>query len=365
VHFEQFFGFTRPLARTVLWQLGCIYRIAFAKPDTIIFFSPLNYRNEYQRLLYSSLPKGTIAVFMPFKLIMWCLPFFSKKRWFYHQHWFYTKLFSSEQNQEKFLCGIRLLQKKGVCVIWTLHNAISHDAPDPQAEIQFYIKLANQVDHIHVHYQGAVEFIKNYYPIAEEKLIVAPHGNYLKRTTPYMAGIPAPAAMDTMRFFAGGMLRKYKGLEPLIELFHTEGRIPQKAQLVIAGLKKIDLVQPASPRVMLHAKAEILSETEFFRFVRTSHFTVLPYTRSLTSGVMLYSLSCGTPVIAPNYGHFKAILTSENAFLYDSENPNGLAEAITAACELRADAYARMRESAYQLALQYPWEESSHLMFRK
>ncbi|GAA4174871.1 glycosyltransferase [Gryllotalpicola koreensis] len=138
----------------------------------------------------------------------------------------------------------------------------------------------------------------------DDRGVVIPHGDYAEFVTRYRpdaAREQSEASVGRVLLF--GMLRRYKGVERLIEEF---GRIDPALglELVIAG-KAIDAdyerqlgeLAAATPAVTVHAD-RFLSHSELIETVMHSELVILPYERMYNSGAALMALTLQRPVAA-------------------------------------------------------------------
>jgi beta-1,4-mannosyltransferase len=138
----------------------------------------------------------------------------------------------------------------------------------------------------------------------DDRGVAIPHGDYAEsvaRFRPDGAGEPSEAAAGRVLLF--GMLRRYMGVERLIEEF---ARIDQSLglELLIAG-KAIDAeyerqlseLTAAAPAVTVRAD-RFLSHSELIETVTRSELVILPYERMYNSGAALMALTLQRPVAA-------------------------------------------------------------------
>jgi glycosyltransferase involved in cell wall biosynthesis len=125
------------------------------------------------------------------------------------------------------------------------------------------------------------------------------HGHY--RCVVGDPEISAPTA-GCSYFLFFGLLRPYKGTEKLIHAFHHyKGPVER---LVIAGLPiskeyhgLLKELTTRDERITLDGRH--IPEHELAALVSNAEGVVLPYEYMYNSGALIYSLSAGTPVLAP------------------------------------------------------------------
>jgi glycosyltransferase involved in cell wall biosynthesis len=88
----------------------------------------------------------------------------------------------------------------------------------------------------------------------------------------------------------------------------------------------------------------------------TNHFVVMPYRDATQSGPLMIAVFYGIPIIAPNFGIFKEILSPNNAILYDQQSQDGLYNALKKAIAMPNDEYNEMRHHCALLKQKYSEE---------
>lgn len=126
-----------------------------------------------------------------------------------------------------------------------------------------------------------------------------PHGHYRDWFADVEPIDPAPATLGFV-----GLVRRYKGVEDLIEVFRATAQSAPELRLRIAG-------NPTSPELADEVRAaaaedrrieldlRYLSEPDFARAVRGAAGIVLPYRFMHNSGTVLAALSLDRPVLVP------------------------------------------------------------------
>ncbi|MDQ2965949.1 MAG: glycosyltransferase family 4 protein, partial [Chloroflexota bacterium] len=102
------------------------------------------------------------------------------------------------------------------------------------------------------------------------------------------------------------------------------------------------------PFVSLHARK--IPGDEMQVFLRAADIAVLPYLRSLNSGVLMLALSFGIPVVAPAVGGIAEVVTPEIGRTFVPGDRESFVAALIAADELRTP---EAREAALRAARRY------------
>ncbi|MEP6629669.1 MAG: glycosyltransferase [Lapillicoccus sp.] len=137
-------------------------------------------------------------------------------------------------------------------------------------------------------------------PVPSQALAVTiPHGDYQDWFGRY-----APSTQRQGRLAFVGLVRRYKGVERLLEAFADTSSDRPDLTLTVSGRPstaelEADLRMRAErdPRVVLDLR--FLTDAELVRAVTESSLVVLPYRFMHNSGTVLAALSLGRPVLAP------------------------------------------------------------------
>lgn len=203
------------------------------------------------------------------------------------------------------LCAV--LRVRGRRVLWTAHNAASHDRRHPVLERVLWLGLDRLVTDVHsLAGAGRDEVVAAHPPLARRRWHVIPHGDYLAQTSgaPHHGkarerlGLPAGARV----LASVGALRRYKGVGELLDAFR-HWPAPD-ARLVVAGRaaspQDADVFRSAAaPDDRISLTTAYVDEPTLLRTVVAADLVVLPYRAVLNSGSVLYALSAGRPVLVP------------------------------------------------------------------
>ena len=340
------------------------------------FYPDYTATNPYQRLLYGEIG-GEIDV-APGSLDD-CLALQDRSELpvIYHQHWTSVVLGNSpersgvERRATEYLAKMDGFVARGGRVFWTVHNAISHEAPFPDIEARLCSEIASRAELIHAHSASVPELVSEYYELPFEKVRVGPHGNYIGVYPDEISREEARARLglpeDARVFLFLGQIRAYKGLEQLLTAFGEIAAKHPKAWLVIAGsahamdISGLEPLARQQQRVIFHA--EHVPDEELQVFFRSADFYVAPFTTILTSGSVVLSLSFGVPVIAPEIGLVAELIESrKNGLLYAPSHPDELHRQMEVASQLDPSVTESLAFAAKRTALLLDWTESNHLL---
>lgn len=302
--------------------------------------------NPYQSLLAESLEQAGVKVVFP-QGYRRGLPF-SRQVWslrprpnIVHLHWISPYLkgnraYSKAIYAAKLVLDIYLIKLLGVKVVWTIHNQISHETAFPGIELWLRRCLAKLVDGIILHNQATATEISQEYSFSLEKAAIIPHGHYRSYYKYPVDVIEARQALGLPIsgniFLHLGLLRKYKGIEDLIVVWHKNQELFSNDTLLIVG--KASEAYEKELRQLINNAYNVILIPEFIvdekihLFLSAATVAVLPYKNILNSGSLLLAMSYALPIIAPKLGSIPEMLQKANWLLYDSDNEDGLLQSL-------------------------------------
>lgn len=260
-----------------------------------------------------------------------------------HLHWLSPFIKRGPASLYPFY-AVRLLLDLLLCrlllscrIVWTVHNLASHEDQSPAESIVRRI-LARRAHRVFVHSHAALARVRDAFGTPPHHMKVIPHGEYRQwygdppsRAAARLA-LGLPAAARTFLFL--GLLRPYKGIEPLIETWRSLA--PANAVLLIAGQPLDDtylarLRQAAGPDPAILFRPGRVEDAEIPALLAAADFFVLPLQHILTSGSLLLAQSYSLPVIAPAHPFVQEALGSDAIFLYSPSSPSGLRDSLARA----------------------------------
>lgn len=264
----------------------------------------------------------------------------------------------------QFFVQILLLRLFGVRFVWTIHNIVNHQQYQLAWERSACRILARVVDALIVHCDSAVALVAEAYGVTHAKLHVVPHGNY---TTWYPKAISKSAAradmglpQDGRIYLYFGRIRRYKGIQRLVEAFH--GVTTPEARLMLVGKtfspetrNWLAEIQQDDPRI--EAELSFVEDDLLVRYICASDVIVLPYENALTSGAAILACSLGRPVIAAAVGCMQDLPRNASIF-FSPGNTESLVSALNQAGN--AD-LSQMGAAAYAYASLFSWQKIAEL----
>jgi glycosyltransferase involved in cell wall biosynthesis len=320
-------------------------------------------RNPYQTLLYGAMSpahdvKVTYWVRRPWIGLPWFFVLAALQRaagaQIAHVHWpaWDVRLKRRGARQASLLttlAALRWLRILGYELIWTVHNLVPHE-PQTTDDRRVARTLCHRARAVIVHSASALPLMTKE-GLDISKAAVIPHGNYIGRYPPALdrcaarARLQIPCDARVILFF--GQVRRYKGLNALMEAWDCASGTGRDLVLLIAGECGDEMLGAqlrefaAGSSVVLHLQR--VPDDDVASFFAASDIACLPFTSILTSGSALLALSFGLPLIAPRLGALTD-LPEDAGFFYDG-TAEGLQDAIGRA--VRADpSDVRVREQA-------------------
>jgi glycosyltransferase involved in cell wall biosynthesis len=213
-------------------------------------------------------------------------------------------------------------------LVLTAHDLLPREPRPGQARAQR--RLYDRVDAVVVHSDHGRRLLTGL-GVPPAKVHVIHHGAFEHLTRlPIEIPLPPELAQVTgpvVLFF--GLLRPYKGLEPLLRAW----RGVQGAELWIVGRPRMAL-EPlralATPSVRFVPR--FVSDSELPAFFRRADVVVLPYSRTERldqSGVLATALAFGRPGVVSDVGGFGEVAATGAAKLVAPDDPGALRETLT------------------------------------
>jgi glycosyltransferase involved in cell wall biosynthesis len=266
---------------------------------------------------------------------------------------------------------VRLLRALGLTVLCTAHEAIPHEqSSDP--ELKNLRALYNAVSRIIVHAERTRDELVRVFSVDPKRIDVIPHGSYdflfpdgrISREAA-RARVGLPEARPTILFF--GLIRRYKGLEYLIEAFERiERSLPDAVLVIVGDVFRGDsdgyahysrLLSDVSGRPNVHRVAGYVPLESVGLYLSAADVIALPYVQTSQSGVLLAAFAAGRPVVVTDIGGLsETVIDGSTGLVVPTRDPDALADAILRILENPETAEAMGRNSAREADTTYSWD---------
>ncbi|MEP4888652.1 MAG: hypothetical protein ABJV04_01375 [Aliiglaciecola sp.] len=249
-----------------------------------------------------------------------------------HIHW--VNIFFNNQTTDTltvvlddFLTKLRQLKKKGVKVVWTVHNRQNHDQLDLDVEYKFRKELSNLSDVVLLHHPLIEMEIKDW--LGENANIqIIEHGHYQEVYKNTMSRSEARdivgVGSNKLVITTLGKIKKYKSLVDKLRVF-KELLNENKGYLsyVIAGkvfcketlaeIKSID----KGDFVLVN---KFIDDDDVQLYLNSADYVLLSYRDILTSGGFFQAMSFSKSVLAPSLGTLNYyVVDGINGYKYSSD----------------------------------------------
>jgi len=287
----------------------------------VIFLPDWRNGNPYQNLLADGVRSaGWIVDFANYPATVFPLLSLHRKHptvAVFHLHWINDYLGRILWSGSRLKFSIRLFQMaadvllvrlRGIKVVWTVHNRLSHESEHPAREIMARRLLARLVSRLIFHSHEARAEIQRLLAInLIHRSDVIPHGHYIgmyptnPRREHQLRERFALKAEETVVLFFGN-LRRYKGVSQLLQAFETVKH--PHLRLLIAGNPfdqsiADELTTAAERDRRLGLYLGFIPEADVGPLYAISQIAVVPFERTLTSGSAILALSQGKALILP------------------------------------------------------------------
>ncbi|NEQ39105.1 MAG: glycosyltransferase family 4 protein [Okeania sp. SIO3I5] len=322
---------------------------------------PKNILNPYQLLLTGSLEAlGVYVDNWPYcqgKLPVYKAAVARKKSFdVVHVHWIYSFFRDDHQwlyllSSLGFILDICICRITGLKIVWTVHNSISHDSKFPGLELWTRRQFVKLVDRIICLNQMTLETIAQEYKFNPAKAIAIPHGHY---RDVYQKPVDSAEAKKELNlpesgkvYLNLGLLRPYKGIENLLQVWQDNQDIFAGNTLLIVGkpwnedyAQKLQDLSAGIDGVIIYP--EFVDNNKLHLYFSAANVVILPLKKILNSGSLILAMSFGKPVIAPRLGGIVEVLREANDLLYDPEDKEGLLKAMQKSTEIDLDELSRL-----------------------
>jgi glycosyltransferase involved in cell wall biosynthesis len=265
------------------------------------------------------------------------------------------------RRHRRFLEALDELHDRGVPLVWTVHNVLPHECPDPHEEAQLRQEIADRVDLVHVMCEDTITACAGYYELAVEKVRVVPHPSFIDV---YPNLVDRATARDELGLGSNefvylylGKIRPYKGVDRLLEAFDRLAASDRSARLLLVGEPgrfegRDQLIQQARANPAVVSNFNPIPDGDVQLFMNAADVVVLPYRNVLNSGALHLAYSFAKPVVAAAVGCIGHQVDETTGILFDwSDGDHALQAALQDARRLGPEhgraAYARAAATHY------------------
>jgi glycosyltransferase involved in cell wall biosynthesis len=219
---------------------------------------------------------------------------------------------------------LRSLRRRGVRIVYTVHNVLPHDA-SPHLR-SHYADLYNLADHLICHDVPSSRQLIQDFGQARSRISVIAHGPLLtpdRHDTSEAARRRLGLSMSECLMLWQGILRPYKGVEFLLDAWRHVRTFGKPARLAIVGggdeaIERRIRAKVAELNLTNSVKLDLrfVSVPELQDYHAAADVLVYPYSEVTTSGALMTGIGYGKAVIASRLPAFEQILRHDrNALL--------------------------------------------------
>jgi glycosyltransferase involved in cell wall biosynthesis len=266
---------------------------------------------------------------------------------------------------------IELLSELKVPVVTTLHTILEH----PTDEERYIItQLAELSERLVVMSERSIDFLRNIYQVAEEKIVLIHHGIPdvpLTQSSTYKEKF---GVVDKQVMLTFGLLSPGKGIETVIDALPEIVKAHPEVIYMVVGATHPHLKakQGEDYRLGLHLRAKKLgvadhvifydrfvADEDLVEFIGVADIYISPYLNEaqIISGTLAYALGMGKAVISTPYWHAQELLAEGRGRLFPFRDHAALArEAIDLLSY--PDKRLAIQHKAYNFGRKMVWHEA-------
>ena len=342
--------------------------------EKILMMFPKHHPDPYLKCSINALSKEGIKMVFPKKMPNY-FPFFktilSSKCRIIHIQWLHSFTGSSNRNIKRnlkkfifFIIDVLIIKLLLRCkIIWTVHNLYTYDVPYENLDKlgrKFFSRIA---DALICYCDQAKKLIEINYKKSPNKIhSLFSHGNYIDF---YKNEISREEAREHLKLktddivlFHFGRIRPYKGVDVLVKSFISLKK-NENVKLLIAGLpdnRMLSYLKNISndcKNIILNLN--VIPKDEIQNYMNASDIIISPFKSILHSSSLLVGMGFAKPFIAPRIGCLIDILDGKGAFMYDSQDKEGLLKALQKALENK-DKFIEMGKYNQKKVKNFEWQ---------
>ena len=270
-----------------------------------------------------------------------------------HVHWLYAVTAKSRSEGEAaekaaaYEQRIRDLVDRGVRLVWTVHNMLPHETAFPDVELRVRRFMAATAELVHVMHGSHPEMIRQTFELDPACTLVIPHPSFVgaypdwidRRGARAHLGLPLGARV----LVTFGQIRPYKGHGAFLDAFELAAKQDPDLRWLVAGKIRDepggeDFMRSAArhPAVLLHPG--FVPDQDVQYFLRAADAAVMPYVRSLNSGVAALTASFDLPAFASTGTSLGDLMPDQAVVRFDLTDPEAAAQALVEGRRLDGEA---------------------------
>ena len=296
----------------------------------------------------------------------------------FHLHWTApivqraTTVDEARARLERFRAAITAGQKRGVQLVWTIHNKLPHEVSFLKEELELISFLLERAVAIHTLSPGTETAVSDLYRVPPEKIMNVPHASFLGV---YDQSITRAEAREfwslneddkVILFF--GQMRPYKGLDGLFRAVQSASeRSKGNLVLLLAGktfddeLPRLEAMLPQGVRII--RQHSYISDEELPRWFTAADLAVFPYENVLNSSSVHLAATFGLPSALPNHPHVVEEFAAEGWMQFFDRND--IVESLARLILDFDDRSGTLRASAEKFAYSYTPYDMSRTFYEK
>lgn len=203
------------------------------------------------------------------------------------------------------IAGMERFRERGGRIVWTVHNVLPHELHHLAPELVLCRALARLADPVTVMNPDTPRLVEPWYSLAESPLEQLPHPSYLGWFADDVSRQEARDHFgledDELTFLFVGVLRPYKGLTELLDVFAEVRAKHPRSRLLIAGAPGPGFTS-SDQETLEAADGSIVHigrvpDADMQLWCRAADVMVLPYRAALNISVVSLAATFGLPVI--------------------------------------------------------------------
>jgi glycosyltransferase involved in cell wall biosynthesis len=269
---------------------------------------------------------------------------------------------------------VRVLRAFGFKTIYTVHDLLPQESDTP-TDRKARGRLYRAVDRLIVHAEADKRELSTAFAVNADRIATIPHGsndffymNGNSTTDEIRRELGIDRDKTVVLFF--GIIRRYKGLEYLVEAFKTvAARLGSVSLLIVGAIYKGDaeaygyysaLIDQLRTDERVRCVPDYVPVEKVGSYFTASDLVVLPYVKTYTSGVLLTAYAAGKPVIVTNTGTLREVVEDgKTGYVVPPRDVDALAKAMIDALETPGRLELMGRRAKELAETRYSWRAAA------